>query len=126
MADIPLEGIADEQKVYLRNAVGSALTNALVVVAKERYLQSQLGATASETSLRVMAAHLRANNPERSDIYRAKKKDEYDEFVQSCTLRKRLAELIARRQDLKQSWKADDEKEYVKLCKQFDSLNKNK
>ncbi|CAD7969754.1 unnamed protein product [Amoebophrya sp. A25] len=125
MVDIAIGNkLEDEEVQYLHDKVGPALTNALIVVAEERYLRSTLTATAKDTALRLIAAHLRAHNPERSEIYREKKLEQYKQFCDNCTIRKRLQDMIDRRQDLSQPWKGDDEKEYVKMCKQFDALNK--
>eukprot|EP00392_Amoebophrya_sp_AT5.2_P005949 g5959.t1 len=80
-------GLQEAERNYLKESIGDALTDALIVVAKERYLRTDLSATSKETALRMMAAHLRAHNPERSEIYRAKKQEEYDLLVRACTIR---------------------------------------
>lgn len=55
-------------------------------------------------------------------IYREKKLQEYNELVAECTLRHRLQDALKARQQLDKPWKNDDERDYQKLCKEFDAL----
>merc|ERR1712224_62043 len=78
----------------------------------------------TRTNLRLLAAHLRAFNSSRSEVYRESRQKKYEAFVGECTLHTRLQDLTARRRDWQNSpWAPDDEKEYLKLCKMFDQCN---
>ena len=50
--------------------------------------------------------------------------DEYNALVASCTIGSRLREKIAARKDVENvEWSGEDEKEYARLCKEFDALS---
>merc|ERR1712194_596576 len=103
-------------------AVGEQLTDALTELSKEKYLLPAEGATVRESALSFLAAHLRAHDAQRSDIYREKRQEELANLVSSCTIAKRLRVAIERRRDVENNpdWTGEDEREYHKLCKEFD------
>lgn len=112
-----------EMLSFMQASVAELICQALVDSGEKRPLYP--GRTAHESALLFLAKFLRAKNPLNTEMFSAKVRAQFDDFLSDCALPRHLAELAKQKEEVPNksaAWTTSDSRTYKELCNRFDEI----
>ena len=109
----------EDSTIFMEQALGSVVTKGLREVSENRLKHP--GMSVKETTLKLFALFLKAENCANTDYMKQKYMDRMREFIETCELAEELAALAEEKKQKGDRWPAFKEKYYNELGQKYDA-----